>query len=314
MKSIRLLLLVMLIGGICMVSGCKSLEGFNDSVENTNTSNEILSSSTQLNNTNVEEKACNLKWRIQTDNSGEIIKSYLYLYSENNEKIECEVGYIEGEVFSLEEYKDRYPKDGVIPINSWYGGQGIEIVGRYIDKSTLMLMSKGIGDGIEYGTSWDQYDEWYRINISYNEQGEIENLEAIELMSLYMDSEEANKEVSINSFIGTWEIASVAWEPKQHNYIGIMDQIIGTTVILKEDYYECGDDIVSESSLELEKIDSNHFLFAYAAGAQDVVMQYEEMYALAIKKEDVAITYLYYMDGEIWSDYKGLLFRLEKID
>lgn len=43
-------------------------------------------------------------------------------------------------------------------------------------------------------------------------------------------------------------------------------------------------------------------------------MQYEEMYALAIKKEDVAITYLYYMDGEIWSDYKGLLFRLEKID
>lgn len=37
------------------------------------------------------------------------------------------------------------------------------------------------------------------------------------------------------------------------------------------------------------------------------------MYALAIKKGDVTMAYLYYMDGEIWSDYKGLLFRLEKI-
>lgn len=127
-------------------------------------------------------------------------------------------------------------------------------------------------------------------------------------------NEETSNNVSIDNFLGMWKLVDVAWEPKQHNYIGIMDQILGMQLTMEEDYYELGEDIVINPIISVEKIDDIHFLTMYASGSEDKAREYSEMYSLCIQDTTGTIRYMYYMDGEIWCEYKGrILFKLEKI-
>lgn len=316
----RIIALVILIG---ITSGCMKFEQVDTSIEATD-GNKISNNSTlNISDTDVKQVICNLGWKIETEYIDDILTSYLYLYSKDNVQVKCEVGDITGHVESIEEYKDRYPEDGILPIVSWFGGGGAELVGRYIDKNTIVIMIKTIGDAVGYGVDWDEYEEWCTISIEYNEQGQVESLlklddsqsEKNDDTSNTVPNEDITNNVSINNFIGKWKIASVAWETKQHNYIGIMDEIIGTTVILKEDYYELGEDIISNPIISLEKIDDIHFLTMYAAGSEKKAREYSEMYGLCIQDTTGTIGYMYYMDGEIWCEYEEcILFRLEKIE
>ncbi len=144
-----------------------------------NQSNLVMEDEAKSNISNYKQ---DLQWRVESvldlDN---VVKSYLYLYSEANPQVEVELEYIIGDVSSLEAYPQRYPQDGMIPISSWYGGAGVEVVLREIDSNTIAVMAKGIGDGISYSSDWAEYEKWYEIKIKYNSAGAIEALELIHL-------------------------------------------------------------------------------------------------------------------------------------
>lgn len=173
LKALRVIVLVVLIG---ITSGCTRFEQDNTSVKST-ISNEISNNNTvKASDAEVKQKACNLDWRIEEEYIDDIPTSYLYLYSKDNVQVECEVGDIIGHVESIEEYKDRYPEEGILPIVSWFGGGGAELVGRYIDENTIVIMIKTIGDTVGYGVDWYEYEEWCTVSIGYNEQGQVESL------------------------------------------------------------------------------------------------------------------------------------------
>lgn len=173
LKALRAIVLVVLIG---ITSGCTRFEQDNTSVKST-ISNEISNNNTvKASDAEVKQKTCNLDWRIEEEYIDDIPTSYLYLYSKDNVQVECEVGDIIGHVESIEEYKDRYPEDGILPIVSWFGGGGAELVGRCIDENTIVIMIKTIGDIVGYGVDWHEYKEWCTVSIGYNEQGQVESL------------------------------------------------------------------------------------------------------------------------------------------
>lgn len=190
----------LLIGAI--VSGCVSSSNHEVSMNGNISHNENTSSKVEeeLDNDEVSQAGGNnpeindivtkeynqnvrLKWRQETkwNETGDVLTSELYLYSEDNNEIECKVGGVVGELNDVK-YKDRYPEDAIIPLDTWFGGGGTVIVGKILDKNTLVLMIRGIGDSVGYSTKWSDYNEWYKVEMIYNEEGKIQKLISTPLM------------------------------------------------------------------------------------------------------------------------------------
>lgn len=191
MQGIKKSFLAVFILGISIMGGCTP-NTVNEEQNKKEVSADVVKNSSigvsrdleSSNPVEQQEENAQLAWRIEKQTLDDSVRSYLYLQSVDNEAIAVELGYLVGEVFDLKEYKDRYPEGGIIPINSWYGGAGVEVVGRYLDGNALSIMVSPIGDGLEYGSSWEDYEEWYRVDISYDEQGKIAHLSAEEVMNL----------------------------------------------------------------------------------------------------------------------------------